>query len=216
MPIDRDTARARAYELIDLLLDAAPAQTQAPRVAEVQYAVRLSDSSKPQDLSTNRAETEAYAQRLSERHEVDASVVYRTVSEWTPLTPDTDPASTPAAQGAPGTDYDAMTDEELWDSPLGQRLRRHADKLLAAQEARVEFFSKRKGDYIIMAGVQFARDAVSPDGTLDERVDTDPWATYRSDELEGLREAVKGTDGTPAAAHEAAKAYIASLKAEEA
>lgn len=124
-------------------------------------------------------------------------------------------ACAPYLTTAPAQTADDMTDEELWNSPLGQRLRRYADKLLSAQEARVEFFSKRKGDYIIMAGVQFARDAISPDGTLDERADADPWATYRSDELEGMRTAVKATDGTPAAAHEAAKAYIASLQGDE-
>ena len=114
-----------------------------------------------------------------------------------------------------GTPMDDMTDEELWNGPLGYRLRRYADKLLAAQEARVEFFSKRKSDYVIMAGVSYARDVISPDGTTDERQDNDPWATYRSSELEGLREAVKETDGTTAAANEAAKAYIANLQGEE-
>lgn len=112
-------------------------------------------------------------------------------------------------------DYDAMTDEELFDSPLGHRLRRYADKLLAAQEARVEFFTRRKSDYVIMAGVSYARDVISPDGTTDERQDNDPWATYRSPELEGLREAVKATDGTTATATEAARAYIASLQSDE-
>ncbi|MFE0490119.1 DUF7239 family protein [Streptomyces griseoaurantiacus] len=122
-------------------------------------------------------------------------------------------ASYLTAEPAPAADD--MTDEELWNSPLGHRLRRYADKLLAAQEARIELFARRKSDHAVMGGVSYSRNVISPDGTTDERAGNDPWATYRSPELEGLREVIRETDGTTATTDEAAKAYIASLQGDE-
>lgn len=111
-----------------------------------------------------------------------------------------------------------LTDEELWDSPLGHRLRRYLDKLLLAEAERITMVAKRKWQQDNAIGVNIARDIVSPDGTLEERndgEDGDPWAYWQSPEQLGLKEAIKATDGTPAAVQEATKAYIASLQVDE-
>lgn len=120
---------------------------------------------------------------------------------------------------------DDMTDEELWNSPLGHRLRTYADKLLAAEAERIAATAKRQTDHVVGAGIGFGRAIISPLGdptdTFDNgdpdkvfRTDIDPWANWQSPEMKGLTEAVKATDGTRNAAQEAAKSYIASLQGE--
>lgn len=113
---------------------------------------------------------------------------------------------------------DDMSDEELFDSPLGHRLRRYMDKLLAAERERIMLVAKRKWQQDNAVGVDLARDILSPDGLLQDRNDAedgDPWAYWQSPEIEGLRDVIKATDGTPAVVQEAAKAYIASLQGDE-
>lgn len=128
--------------------------------------------------------------------------------------PQTDEAQTSAS----------LTDEELWNSPIGQRLRHYADKLLAAEGERIQLVAKRQWESHVRGGVERARAIVSPLGDprplgLDPdevpRSDTDPWADWQSPEVVGLREAITATDGTIPAVQEAAKAYIASFQGEE-
>lgn len=112
------------------------------------------------------------------------------------------------------TDYEALTDEELWDSPLGHRLRYYADKLLAAEQARVEQVTRNRANKAAMsAGLEGARELVSPLGDPFQR--EDDWAVYRSPVMEGLRKVISETDGTIPAVQQAAKAYIARLQADE-
>ncbi|MFJ4902962.1 hypothetical protein [Streptomyces sp. NPDC088727] len=124
----------------------------------------------------------------------------------------------------PLTAADDMTDEELWNSPLGQRLRHYADKLLLAEAERVRANAKRHAHGVVAEGLEFGRAVVSPLGDPtsmlsdpDEptRADTDPWANWQSAEQTGLRAALAATDGSRDAAQEAAKAYIASLQGDE-
>ena len=111
---------------------------------------------------------------------------------------------------------DGLTDEELWNSPVGLRLRHYADKLLAAEQARVELVTRNRANQAgMMAGLEGAREVTSPLGATFAANRKDPWGVYRSPELEGLRAAVRGTDGTVLAVQRAAKAYIASLQGEE-
>lgn len=109
-------------------------------------------------------------------------------------------------------DLDGLSDEELWDSPVGHRLRNYADKLLAGEQARIEQVSRNRANAAgMMAGVDAARAIVSALGDPMNR--EDDWATYRSPVLEGLRGAVKATDGTLPVVQEATKAYVAELEA---
>lgn len=139
-------------------------------------------------------------------------------------------ARPPAAKETTMTDetppLHTMTDEELWNSPAGERLRHYADKLLAAEAERITANPKRRqADGVVAEGIQFARAIVSPlgdpstmishdDGTP-ARADTDPWANWQSPEVTGLREAVKDHWKDREAALKAAKAYIASLQGNE-
>ncbi|MFE6000398.1 hypothetical protein ACFQ6C_26615 [Streptomyces sp. NPDC056454] len=133
-------------------------------------------------------------------------------------------ASYLAGNAPTAADADDMTDEELWNSPLGHRLRNYADKLLLAEEERIPLFHKRQVDGVVARGVSRARALVHPLGDpspigadIDEvqRPDFDPWANWQSPEVVGLREAVQATDGSLEAAQEAAKAYIAGLQGDE-
>ncbi|MGW1436775.1 hypothetical protein ACWD7M_16190 [Streptomyces griseus] len=109
-----------------------------------------------------------------------------------------------------------VTDEELWNSPLGHRLRNYADKLLVAEKERLTAKDKRQVAGSWAFGVDHARSALSPFGTVDERNENDdPWAYWQSPETEGLRTAVQATDGSRKAAQEAAKVYIAGLQGDE-
>ncbi|PPS89578.1 hypothetical protein [Streptomyces sp. MH60] len=121
---------------------------------------------------------------------------------------------------------DDMTDGELFDSPVGHRLRHYMDKLLAAEGLRIEISAKRQWEAHVRAGVERARAIVSPLGDPSPinygfdpdavlRPDVDPWADWQSPEVAGLREAIEATDGTIPAVQEAAKAYIASLQGDE-
>ncbi|KUL44805.1 hypothetical protein ADL22_12745 [Streptomyces sp. NRRL F-4489] len=116
------------------------------------------------------------------------------------------------------TSYEDMTDEELWDSPLGRRMRLYADKLLAAEFERISLVAQRKWQQDSAVGVNIARDILSVNGSLEERndgEDGDPWAYWWSNEIQGLRKVVHEADGTPDAVQEAAKAYIAHLQDEK-
>lgn len=116
------------------------------------------------------------------------------------------------------TDYNHMTDEELWNSSLGERLRGYADKLLCAEAERIKLVAKRKWQQDNAIGVEIARDVLSAQGSLEERSnggEGDPWAYWQSPVIVGLRDVIKTTDGTPDTVQEAAKAYIASLQGDE-
>lgn len=115
------------------------------------------------------------------------------------------------------TDYDALSDEELWNSPLGLRLRAYADKLLAAENERVGIVDKRQLAAHQRMGVDYARDVFSVTGEdMSTRNDNDdPWVYWKSPEIDGLRNAVASSDRTRKGAQEAAKAYIAGLQEEE-
>jgi hypothetical protein len=114
-----------------------------------------------------------------------------------------------------------LTDEELWNSPLGQRVRTYADKLLLAEGERLDAFHKRQVDRVFSGGVSRARAIVSPLGDPSPmgdggdpdavlRPDIDPWANWQSPEVKGLRAAIQETDGSIPAAQERAKQYFAA------
>ncbi|THA72493.1 hypothetical protein E6R60_26545 [Streptomyces sp. A0642] len=131
------------------------------------------------------------------------------------------------ADDAPATAVtDGVTDEELWNSPIGQRLRTYADKLLLAEEERMRAFHKRNADALLATGISRSRavihplgdpsplgDGGDPDAVL--RPEVDPWADWQSPEVVGLREAIAAADNSQRAAQEVAKAYIASLQGDE-
>ncbi|MFH8483007.1 hypothetical protein [Streptomyces sp. NPDC018055] len=117
-----------------------------------------------------------------------------------------------------------MTDEELWNSPLGHRLRVYADKLLLAEEERIRAFHKRQVDAVMSAGVSRGRSLIHPLGDPSpmgaepdevQRPDIDPWADWQSPEVVGMREAVTAAGNSQKAAQEAAKAYIAGLQGDD-
>lgn len=111
----------------------------------------------------------------------------------------------------PAQDTDEMTDEELWNSPAGLRLRDYADKLLAAESERVGIVDKRQLAGHQRIGLDYGRDVLSVTGetTHTRNENDDPWTYWKSPEIEGLREAVAASDRTRKGAQEAAKAYIA-------
>ncbi|MEU6362146.1 hypothetical protein [Streptomyces albidoflavus] len=126
----------------------------------------------------------------------------------------------PAETVASEADTDELSDEELWNSPIGERLRHYADKLLAAEGERINLIAKRQWQSHVRGGVDRARAIVSPLGDPSplvteegSRPETDPWSYWRSPEIKGLREVIKATDGTPDVVQVAAKAYIADVAA---
>ncbi|MET7363222.1 hypothetical protein ABZS76_32960 [Streptomyces sp. NPDC005562] len=123
--------------------------------------------------------------------------------------------------GVADVEYATMTDEELWNSPVGERLRHYGDKLLAAEVMRIMMKSRRRTEAVVAEGVEYGRAVLSPLGDPNSlitnkdgaptRADTDPWASWQSTELTGLRGAVAATDGTREAVQKAAKRYLADL-----
>ncbi|WP_428957893.1 hypothetical protein [Streptomyces sp. cg35] len=112
-----------------------------------------------------------------------------------------------------------MSDADLWDSPVGHRVRHYADKLLLAEAERIRMSGKRNADGVVAEGVEFGRAIVSPLGDPnamldgdDTRAASDPWANWQSTEAVGLRGAVAASDKTREGAQGAAKAYLARLE----